>query len=575
MTACHHPHLPIALLALALLLVVSPARGDTDACDGRSSEQLQHDLDRLSSRLQRWADAYYRHGTRLVEDGVYEAARRRQARWRQCLGLTAPPPQPHAPTGGEVRHPVVQTGLTKADSRQAVAEWLRARQDRELWIQPKVDGVAVTLLYEQGRLSAAVSRGDGIRGQNWLPRARVIAAIPERLPGAPPRVVLQGELYDKRPGHVQSRDGTDGARAAISGLMARESLDAEAASRIGLFVWDWPNGPEAMPARLEQMAAWGLGDARRDTRRVHSLRDVVQQRQSWYRHPLPFASDGIVLRQGQRPAAATWQPEPPDWALAWKYPAHRTLADVRRVTFSIGRTGRITPIAVLSPVTLDDRTITRVSLGSLAHWRELDVRPGDQVQVSLAGLTIPHLDNVVVRRRPRPSVDAPDAEAHDAFSCLSPAPGCRQQFLARLEWLSSDHGLAIDGIGEARWRQLVEAGLVTSLLDWLDLRAPALKRLDGVGRARAANWMDAFERARQATDTTWLKALGLPSVAPAALEREGRFAGVERLASRHRRDWQRIDGVGPAGADALWRFFHEPGTRALLDELTERGLLAR
>lgn len=310
MTACHRPRLPIALLAL-MLLAVSPARGDTDACDGRSSEQLQHDLDRLSSRLQRWADAYYRHGTRLVEDGVYEAARRRQARWRQCLGLAAPATQPHAPTDGHIRHPVVQTGLTKADSRRTVAEWLRARQDQELWIQPKVDGVAVTLLYEQGRLSAAISRGDGVRGQDWLPQAQVIAAIPERLPDAPPRVVLQGELYHQRPGHVQSRDGTDGARAAISGLMARDTLDAEAAKHIGLFVWDWPDGPADMTARLEQLAAWGFDDARRDTRRVRSLRDVVQQRQSWYRHPLPFASDGIVLRQGRRPAAATWQPAPP------------------------------------------------------------------------------------------------------------------------------------------------------------------------------------------------------------------------------------------------------------------------
>ncbi|WP_129141662.1 NAD-dependent DNA ligase LigB [Modicisalibacter coralii] len=575
MPSLAHRCLSTATLTLALAFALPAVRAAPRPCPDRPPEQLRHDLTQLSERIQHWAEAYYQHGTRLVEDGVYDAAKRRQAHWRHCLGLTEPASQAHAPTDGRVRHPVVQTGLDKAPSRQAIADWLRARRHRTLWIQPKVDGVAITLLYEHGRLSEAISRGDGRRGQNWLPQAHRIAAIPERLPDAPPRVVLQGELYAKRPGHVQARDGTDGARAAISGLMARDTLDAEAAARIGLFVWDWPDGPGTMASRLDRLAAWGFTRTRRNTRRVDDLHDVVSQRQQWYRHALPFASDGIVLRQSRRPAASTWRPEPPDWAIAWKYPAQRTLASVERIDFSIGRTGRITPIARLDPVTLDDRTVTRVSLGSLDHWRALDVRPGDQVRVSLAGLTIPHLDSVELRVEPRPPVEAPEPGDYHAFSCLTPSPGCRQQFLARLVWLSGDQGLDIDGLGESRWQQLVDAGLVTSLLDWLDLQSAQLEALDGVGPVRAGNWTAAFDAARGAPDSAWLSALGLPSVAPSALEQDGHFAGIEALAARKRADWRRIEGIGEVGADALWRFFHEPGTRELLDELAERGILAR
>ncbi|MEA3253293.1 MAG: NAD-dependent DNA ligase LigB [Pseudomonadota bacterium] len=547
-------------------------------CPPGGPAQRQAALAQLSARITRWDEAYYQDGRRLVEDGVYDAAKRRQLDWRICLqeagneSVGRPLPSTTAPL---VAHPIAQTGLDKADSRQAVANWLADRDDRSLWVQPKVDGVAVTLVYRGGTLSAAISRGDGVQGQDWLTQARLIEAIPERLNAAPDRVILQGELYAKRPGHVQARDGTDGARAAVVGLMARERLDKSAAASIGLFVWDWPNGAAELPARNAQLAAWGFSDAQAYSLPVDTLAEVVAQRQAWFNSPLPFASDGIVLRQSRRPAAATWRPEPPGWALAWKYPAQRTLAVVEGIDFSVGRTGRITPVAELAPVTLNDRTVRRVSLGSLDRWRELDVRPGDQLRVALAGLTIPQVDGVVLRRQPRPAIDAPEADDYGPWSCLTPGPGpgCREQFVARLDWLSSDQGLDLTGIGEGTWLQLVESGLVDDLLAWQTLDRATLEALPGVGEARARQWLESFEDAQRRPAIAWLRALGLPPVDEEVLRQASPTLSLAALRQRTIAQWQRVEGIGPVRSEALWRFLNGPQTAPLLERLVAEHYL--
>ncbi|MDW5378876.1 NAD-dependent DNA ligase LigB [Halomonas sp. HP20-15] len=560
----------LAGAGLILGFALGGAQPHAAACPPGDPAQRQAALAQLSARLARWDEAYYQDGKRLVEDGVYDAAKRRQLAWQTCLRQaadgTADRPRPPA-TGHLVAHPIVQTGLNKADSRQVVANWLAGRDDRSLWIQPKVDGVAVTLVYRNGALSAAISRGNGVHGQNWLPQAKLIEAIPVRLSDAPVRVVLQGELYAKRPGHVQARDGTDGARSAVIGLMARERLDKSAAASIGLFVWDWPDGPAELPARNERLAAWGFSDVRTYSLPVDTLADVAAQRQAWFNAPLPFASDGIVLRQSRRPAAATWQPEPPDWALAWKYPARRTLAVVEGIDFSVGRTGRITPIAELAPVTLNDRTVSRVSLGSLERWRELDVRPGDQLSVALAGLTIPRVDGVVLRRQPRPAVEAPEADDYGPWSCLAPSPGCREQFVARLDWLSSDQGLDMAGIGEGTWLQLVESGLVDDLLGWQTLDRAALEALPGVGEARARQWQETFEDTHRRPAIAWLQALGLPPIDEEVLRQASPTMSLAELRQRTIAQWQRADGIGPVRSEALWRFLHGSQTAPLLERL--------
>ncbi|GHC32019.1 DNA ligase B [Aidingimonas halophila] len=535
----------------------SPTTVANDCSTGAETPTAQ-DMEHLEATIAAWDDAYYDQGERQVPDAVYDQARHRLQTWRACLPNTVDVPALPVAPQGERRHPVAQTGLDKLSDEQAMKRWVADRQQHELWVQPKVDGVAVTLVYEQGQLDQAISRGNGITGQDWTMHLRHVQTIPKRLPGNPPaRVVLQGELYLRRDGHIQAEMGSAGARSDIIGLMSRHEWHQSDTARIGLFIWDWPNGPSDMAQRLSQLTSWGFEDSADYSQPIEQAEDVVRWRRDWYQHALPFATDGIVIRQSRRPDSTTWEPSPPDWATAWKHPARQGLAYVQEISFTIGRTGRITPVARLDPIKLDDRTIRRVSLGSLKHWKALDVRPGDQVTISLAGQTIPRLDDVLIPVEPRPPVSAPDPDRYHELSCLRLRSDCHEQFLARLVRISGQNGLDMPGIGEGTWEILIDAGLIDTLIDWQDLNIDQLRTLPGVGDTRARNWYTTFQKAADKSLATWLSALGIP---PAGEEIIGQIDDIERLVSLRRwtrQDWQQYDGIGPDTAGRLIAFLNE------------------
>jgi DNA ligase (NAD+) len=434
-------------------------------------------------------------------------------------------------------------------------------------VQPKVDGVAVTLQYRGGRLQRAISRGDGRSGQDWTAQVRALPGVPQRL--AEPRdVLLQGELYWRLVGHVQAENGGAGARSRVAGVLARRQIAAEEAAQIGLLVWDWPDGPADMPTRLADLRRLGFADSVSYSQPVAELADVERWRAHWYRQPLPFATDGVVLRQGRRPSAERWAARPPSWAVAWKYPLRRALAEVRAVEFRIGRSGRITPLLHLAPVMLDGRRISRVSAGSLRRWQALDIRPGDQVAIALAGAVIPRLEQVVWRSIQRAELAVPDPAGYHPLSCWRPTPGCQQQFRARLEWLAGKQGLGLSDLGPGTWQALLDAGALGGLLDWLDLSAQHVHGLPGFGVRRAERLQASVALARQRDFRRWLTALGVPAGIVATLADDW-----QSLARRSLDDWRRQPGLGPAGAQQLHGFFQHPEVQALAAQLRAAGVV--
>ncbi|MDT8893036.1 NAD-dependent DNA ligase LigB [Halomonas sp. I1] len=535
------------------------------ACPDWSSDRAEREFEALHGRLSVWDRAYRRDGSSPVDDDIYDQARARLDAWRTCFPDVAPGPAPTAGiTSGERVHPVPQSGLAKLDDAVEAGAWLARRE--HVWVQPKVDGVAITLVYEQGQLHQAISRGDGRSGQDWTAKVRFIPDVPEHL-STKRRIVLRGELYRRLDGHVQAERGSAGARSEVAGWLAREALGRDEASRIGLFVWDWPDGPEALPERLERLSELGFPDTTDWTLPVESLQTVLTQRDTWYNAPLPFATDGVVLKQGRRPAGKARTEAPPDWAVAWKYPPRSVLARVRGVEFRVGRTGRITPLLHLVPVSLAGRTIRRVTVGSLGRWRTLDIRPGDAVTISLAGQTIPRLDSVAWRAVSRPEVTPPSTSDYHALSCWQPSPGCEGQFLERLAWLGSPEALDLTGVGDGTWRSLVEAGLVTGLLDWMSLSAEALEAASGIGEVRSRQLAKTFGTARQRPFDVWVEALSAP---PGALA--GDADDWKGLVSRDLSQWRALPGVGETRAEALRDFFAAPEVRGLAERLGEAGI---
>ena len=550
-------------LLSGLLLVLFTINAHANTCPNWSPSRAQQQVSTLTQQLKSWDDSYHRLGVSEVSDAVYDQLRTRLEHWRRCFGFSAVDNPLHS-AGGTLLHPVAQTGLAKLPDEKAVNAWLKGRTD--LWIQPKVDGVAVTLVYQQGALQHVISRGDGVKGQNWTPAARTLSAIPQQLP-QPLDAVLQGELYWRLPNHVQATSGSVNARSTVAGLMARHTLTPEHAQGIGLFIWDWPNGPGTQTERLQHLSALGFADSQTYSQPIEQFAQAQHWRQHWYTHPLPFATDGVVLRQSLRPAAERWQAKPPNWAAAWKYPHAQALSEVRKVTFTIGRTGRITPMLELNPVMLDDRQIKRISVGSVQRWKTLDIRPGDHVAISLAGMTIPRLDSVVLRASERLEVQAPNPHHFHHLSCWQPTAGCESQFLARLNWLSSKKGLNLPFVGPGTWEKLVQSGQINGLLDWLNLDGAQLANIAGFGARSSERLMTSLHTARQQTFERWVKALGLPPTGEASLGQSWRA-----LVARDTRAWQAVSGIGPRRAEQLSAFMQDPNVLALSEQLRAAGI---
>lgn len=526
-------------LALAWLLVsvcsdVSFAKGRFD-CPSWSAERAKTELNLLTRALNDWDDAYRLRGESQVEDEIYDGLAAQQALWRGCFpsiainesvaDLAAEPPY-------SVVHPAAHTGLVKLADESAVQAWMSLRQG--LWVQPKVDGVAVTLVYQNGRLVSAISRGSGERGENWTTRAQALPGIPQRLNTDLPQVIVQGELFWRLDEHVQQRDGGQNARAKVAGAMMSKALSPQSVERVAFWAWEWPDGPETMSERLSGLKEMGFSFGITQTHEVASLNDVTRWRGLWFEQPMPFASDGVVIRQGRRPPGENWSARPPIWAAAWKYPPPQQTAEVTSVAFSVGRTGRISAVAHLRPVTLGDKRVRRVSLGGLSRWRKLDVRPGDTVALTLAGQGIPRISRVVWRVAEREAIVVPDESHYHALSCWRPdEEGCLTQYLSRLVWLSGKEGLNLSGLSEKTWRSLIEGGQVPNLASWLALSRESIAGLRGYGPRSAEKLYGQIKAAKGRDAAQWLRGLGMTFVPISHI----RQAGWERLAARDEKAW--------------------------------------
>ena len=547
-----------SLLSLLLFFWLLPAHAQT--CPDWPTVQARAEIRQLQQTLADWDDHYHRQGVSLVADELYDQSRARLGHLQSCFPASAKPQESPLKTAvGPLRHPIAHTGLGKLADDAAVKAWMHGKQD--LWVQPKVDGVAATLVYRDGKLVQLISRGDGVHGHDWSRHIPTLGTLNQQLP-EPLDLVLQGELFWRLDGHVQANAGSLNARGNVAGLLARKRISAEQGAVVGLFVWAWPLGPADQRERLMGLSALGFDHSERYSEPLSSFAEAARWREHWYRSPLPFASDGVVLRQGQRPHGSRWQARDPYWATAWKYPFAQALAQVRGVHFNIGRTGRITPVLKIEPVQLDDRQIRQVSLGSFQRWQQLDIRPGDQVSISLAGLTIPRLDEVVHRSVQRTDIAVPDPAHFHPLSCWQPKDGCRSQFVARLNWLSGKQGLNMPRLGPGTWEKLVDSGHVQGLGDWLDLQDEDLQSVPGLGERSRRQLLQAFDQARRQPFVRWLSALGVPAATPLAAD-----ITWADLRQRDAGQWLAEPGVGPGRSAQLLAFFRSPQVQVVAEQL--------
>lgn len=467
----------------------------------------------------------------------------------------------------------------------------------------KYDGLSVSLTYRDGQLVRGATRGDGTRGEDVTSNVRTIRSVPLRLKGGPPaRVEVRGEVYLPREAFDRTnREREDlgeaafaNPRNAAAGTM--RSLDPAVVARRGLrasvyqLLTDAGDRPATHAGCLERMRGWGLPvDAH--WRRCDGVDAVLAFCAHWQeaRHSLPFDTDGVVVKlddlalRERLGATAKF----PRWAIAFKFPAQQAVTRLRRIDVNVGRTGAVTPFAVLEPVWLSGSTIQLATLHNAAEIARRDIREGDLVVLEKGGEVIPRVVGPVLDQRPPDAtpwvmptecptcgsvLERPDEEV--VWRC--PNTSCPGRIRRSLEHFAGRRAMNIEGLGEALIDQLVTRGLVRTCADLYRLDAPTLETLERMGARSAAKLIAQIEQSK--TSPLWrvLFALGIRHVGERGAQAlADRFRSVEALAAATLDDLQRVADVGPVVAASVRRFLDEAANQGLLRELGAVGVRTR
>jgi DNA ligase (NAD+) len=595
-----------------------------------SQAEAAEELAWLAREIARHDHLYYVLAQPEISDAEYDALVRRnrliEERFPHLIRTDSPSLRIGAPPAEEfakVRHAVPMFTLDNAMSAAELAEWV-ARIRRLLGLglddaldfaaEPKIDGLSCSLRYEHGLLVRAATRGDGFTGEDVTANVRTIREIPQRLwtDTPPPLIEIRGEVYMNRSAFLELNERRQAAgeplfanpRNAAAGSLRQLDSRITAKRPLRFFVWGWgeadPPVTGSYLAFLEQARAWGL-PVNPLVKRLRSLEELLAYHDDLEhrRAELDYDIDGVVdkvddIELQQR---LGFVQRVPRWAIAHKFDPEKAWTVLRDIAIQVGRTGALTPVAILDPVTVGGVVVRRASLHNEDYIVERDIRIGDTVIVQRAGDVIPQVLGVVIERRP---ADArrwqPPDHCPVCGSLAIRPPGeairrctgglfCPAQAVERLVHFVSRRAFDIVGLGEKQVRQLFEAGLVQNPVDLFRiLRDPgkrrALLELPGWGEKKVENLGHSVEARRTIPLDRFIYALGIRHIgevnARSLAQHFGSFqafrqamGALARGDTRARAEVEGIEGVGPVIAESLAEFFAEPRNLALIDELAQ------
>ncbi len=472
----------------------------------------------------------------------------------------------------------------------------------EYVVEPKLDGASVELVYAEGVLARASTRGDGTKGEGITENVRTIATVPLRLrDGAPPFLALRGEVMMPVSGFEQlnerlleeGREPFANPRNAAAGSLRQLDPQITASRPLDLFVYDILDAGDASFATqwdvFEALATWGLRVSDLPSR-VGSVPEILEYHENLesQRDDLEYEIDGVVIKvndsAGREALGAT--AHHPRGALAFKFPPRKEVTRVIKIIPSVGRTGVVTPVAMMRPVELSGVTVSRATLHNREEVSRKDIRDGDLVRVQRAGDVIPQVVERVPEsghRRPRPfamPATCPSCGAslveRGPFSVCPNSFGCPAQLVGRLVHFASRDALDIEGLGGETARLFVAEQLVRELPDLFELQAQDLLKLEGFADKSAGNLIRAITDASRVDLHRFLYGLGIPEVgATVAKTLAQHFGSLDTLRGASRQDLETVDGVGPKMAEQIRGFFDDPRIEQMLDELLDGKIKVR
>ena len=568
----------------------------------------------LRARIATLDHAYYVLDEPQAPDAEYDRLMRElQALEEQHPELLSPesPTQrvSGSPSAGfaEVRHAAPMLSLANAFSEEEARDFdrrVKALLDGGPVIycaEPKLDGVAIALSYEQGALRQAATRGDGERGEDVTANVRTVHAIPLRLRGEgwPTRLEVRGEIYMPLAGFeafneaARERGGRllVNPRNAAAGSLRQLDPRVTASRPLAFFAYgvaEHATQPDSHFASLLQLRNWGL-PVNPLSRLVEGVdgclayhAELLEQRPR-----LAYDIDGVVYKVDDRELRERlgYVSRAPRWALAHKFPAQEEVTRLLDIDVQVGRTGAITPVARLEPVFVGGVTVTNATLHNEDEIRRKDVRPGDWVVVRRAGDVIPEVVRSLPERRngELPEFRMPETcpvcgsaierDAEQAVARCSGGLVCGAQIKQGIRHFASRQAMDIEGLGDRLVEQLVDAGLVRTVADLYALQLEQLAGLERMGEKSARNVLDALQRSKRPTLARFLYALGIREVGEVTARNLAvHFRSVAALSAASEEELLEVPDVGPVVAAHLRHFFNEAHNQEVIAALAEAGV---
>ena len=579
---------------------------------------VEREVETLRSQLEAWNYQYYVLDQPTVPDAEYDRTLRRLQALEQQYPQLVDEASPTQRVGGQpltdfsqVAHELPMLSLDNAFDAGELADFDRRVRERlgtpdveiEYACEPKLDGIAVSLLYRDGVLERGATRGDGYTGEDITHNVRTIPSIPLRLMGErfPPILEIRGEIYMPNAGFERLNEAAREAgdktfvnpRNAAAGSLRQ--LDAQVTARRPLEMCCYSVGlveggdlPDTHSEVLACLLQWGL--------RTNSESAVVQgvtacdqyyESLAVRRDSLPYDIDGIVFKVNDLSLQQKlgFVSRAPRWAIARKFPAQEEMTRLLDVEFQVGRTGAITPVARLEPVFVGGVTVSNATLHNSDEVQRLGVMVGDAVIVRRAGDVIPQVVSVVAERRPAdvrsvvfptrcPVCGSPvEREEGEAVQRCMGGLVCAAQQKAAIRHFASRRAMDIEGLGDKLVDQLVDAALVQSVAGLYRLTADQLQSLERMGEKSAKNLLVALEQSKQTSLARFIFALGIREVGEAtALNLSRHFGNWGALVAADEAQLLAVDDVGPVVADHLRQFFDSESSMAVVAQLRDAGV---
>jgi DNA ligase (NAD+) len=580
---------------------------------------------RLRAEINYHAYRYYTLDDPIISDAEYDQLlqelRRLEEAHPELITPDSPTQRIGAPPRPEFRkviHPVPMTSLSNAFNEEDMRAWLaRIRrllpedlpaEELAFVVEPKFDGLAVALTYETGILVRGATRGDGIEGEDVTENLRTVKSIPLRIPvapdgpPAPERMEVRGEVYlpiadFNQLNQEQMAKGERlyaNPRNAAAGSVRQLDSRITARRRLAFFAYAigyLEGGPSFISHWEALMYLKELGfPVSQDIRRTHDFEEVLRFIREWgeRRDHLPYEADGVVIKVDslvlqQRLGIVG---NAPRWAIAYKFPPREATTRVLSIEVNVGRTGVLTPYAVLEPVNVGGVTVRQATLHNFEDLMRKDIRVGDTVIVVRAGEVIPQVVKPILERRPPdskpyampthcPSCGEPvvKPEGEVAVYCVNAA--CPAQLVRRVEHFVSRGAMDIVGFGERIAEQLIEAGLIHDVSDIYSLKDKRehLLQLEGFGEKKVDNLLKAIEASKQQPLERLVTALGIRGVGNiVAKTLVEHFPSLDALAAATEEELQRVEGIGPEIARSVVDWFARPRHQEVLRKLRAAGV---